>query len=181
MGERVGKMLVDRRSGYKRLTYALVIGVMIIIFMFSSQPGTNSNALSNQFIHVYELAVEHLLFLSDTNKTLLLAKPSHYVRKLAHLTIFAILGSVTFLALWQKRKSFLSCMVLAVLICMLYASLDEWHQYYVAGREAQLSDVLLDTLGASIGILSMGIIQILMQYFEKNIKSILLMILMENR
>ena len=155
MGEVSGK-----RNDYSRVHFVLVIGVMLLIFMLSSQPGTNSNALSNQFIHSYQFAVEHFSFLSDTTRAALLAKPSHYVRKLAHLTIFALLGGTTFLALWQRKKSFLSCMVLSIWICLMYAGLDEWHQYYVIGREANLSDVLLDTLGASIGSLSVGLIQI---------------------
>ena len=42
-------------------------------------------------------------------------------------------------------------MVLSILVCLMYAELDEWHQYYVVGREAQISDVLLDTLGPVLG------------------------------
>ena len=155
MGEMPGK-----KKDYSRVHFVLVIGVMLLIFMLSSQPGTHSNALSNRFIHSYQFAVEHFSFLSDTTRAVLMAKPSHYVRKLAHLTIFALLGGTTFLALWQRKKSFISCMICAIFICLLYAGLDEWHQYYVVGREANLSDVFLDTFGASIGSLSAGLIQL---------------------
>ena len=162
MGEMPGK-----RKVYSRVHFVLVIGVMLLIFMLSSQPGTDSNALSNQFIHSYKFAVEHFPFLSDTTRAVLLAKPSHYVRKLAHLTIFALLGGTTFLTLWQRKKSFLSCMICAVFICLIYAGLDEWHQYYVIGREANLSDVFLDTLGASIGSLIAGLMQIRISFIRK--------------
>ena len=74
--------------------------------MLSSQSGTDSNALSNQFIHSYELAVEHLPLLSDTIKVSLLAKSSHYVRKLAHLAIFAVLGVTAFLLYGKEENLF---------------------------------------------------------------------------
>ena len=88
------------------MTYALVIGVMLLIFMLSSQLGTYSNALSNQFIHSYKFAVEHFPFLSDTTKVVLLAKSSHYVRKLAHLTIFTVLGVNAFLLYGKEENLF---------------------------------------------------------------------------
>ena len=155
MGEMPGK-----KKDYSRVHFVLVTGVMLLIFMLSSQLGTHSNALSSKFIHSYKFAVEHFPLLSDTARAVLLAKPSHYVRKLAHLTIFALLGVTTFFTLWQRKKSFLSCMICTVFICLIYAGFDEWHQYYVVGREANLSDVFLDTFGASIGSLSVGLIQL---------------------
>ena len=85
MGEMPGK-----KKDYSRVHFILVISVMLLIFMLSSQPGTHSNALSSQFIQSYKFAVEHFTFLSDTTREVLMAKPSHYVRKLAHLTIFAV-------------------------------------------------------------------------------------------
>jgi len=44
---------------------------------------------------------------------------------------------------------------------MLYAITDEFHQYFVPGRSAEIRDVLIDSSGAFIGILlTIGIIQI---------------------
>ena len=36
---------------------------------------------------------------------------------------------------------------------ILYAISDEIHQYFVPGRSAEIRDVLIDVLGANIGIL----------------------------
>lgn len=41
---------------------------------------------------------------------------------------------------------------LALLICVLYAISDEIHQHFVPGRGAQVKDVLIDSAGASVGI-----------------------------
>ena len=40
-----------------------------------------------------------------------------------------------------------------IIICILYAISDEIHQLFVPGRSGQVSDVLLDTLGAFTGIM----------------------------
>ena len=34
-----------------------------------------------------------------------------------------------------------------------YAATDEFHQLFVAGRSGQIKDVLIDTIGACIGLL----------------------------
>jgi VanZ family protein len=41
---------------------------------------------------------------------------------------------------------------LTLLICVLYAISDETYQIFVPGRSAQLSDVLIDSVGAVAGI-----------------------------
>lgn len=41
-------------------------------------------------------------------------------------------------------------MIKALLLTILYALSDEWHQSFVKGRSASISDVLIDTTGAVI-------------------------------
>jgi hypothetical protein len=43
-------------------------------------------------------------------------------------------------------------MLLAVALAGLYALTDEFHQLFVPGRSAAALDVLIDTLGASLGV-----------------------------
>ena len=42
---------------------------------------------------------------------------------------------------------------MALLICVLYAVSDEVHQIFVPGRGAEVKDVLIDSAGASVGVL----------------------------
>ncbi len=51
------------------------------------------------------------------------------------------------------RKKLYTLMGLALLICFVYAISDEIHQTFVPGRGAQISDVVLDSLGAGTGII----------------------------
>lgn len=124
-----------------------------MIYLFSSQHGKDSYHLSSQFIQVFKEKVENTPILKSELKERFISKPSFYLRKLAHLTIFALLGMATRIAVGYKSKSRLTGMIIALLICSFYALLDEWHQYYIPGRSAQLIDVVIDMIGASLGII----------------------------
>ena len=89
---------------------------------------------------------------------------SQLVRKCAHLTEFAVLALLFWRAfrkpvrnaprpwLWAEAR-------LALLCTMLYAAGDEFHQLFVASREGKVSDVLLDTSGAALGLLALWIVR----------------------
>ena len=49
--------------------------------------------------------------------------------------------------LWLHRVTLRQKALLASALCMLYAAGDEFHQYFVPGRAAQLSDVAIDAMG----------------------------------
>jgi VanZ family protein len=70
------------------------------------------------------------------------------LKKLAHVTVYAILTVLLFRALQihitHKGHAVLTAAVLAV----LYAFSDEWHQTFVPGREGTLRDVGIDAIGA---------------------------------
>ena len=68
------------------------------------------------------------------------------LRKLAHLTEYAILGA---LLLRATRRPWL-----ALALAALYAASDEVHQHFVEGRHGAPLDVGIDTLGALAGILA---------------------------
>ena len=84
----------------------------------------------------------------------------HYsLRKCAHLTEYAILGILTMRAV--RRSRFASITRAAIsrpvvltswAFCALYAATDEFHQIFVPGRTPEVTDALLDSLGAAIGI-----------------------------
>ena len=51
--------------------------------------------------------------------------------------------------------------IMSMIICIIYASLDETHQLFVYGRTAQVLDVLIDSIGSLISMLIIKIIKIL--------------------
>ena len=58
-------------------------------------------------------------------------------------------------------------MWIAVGICFLYACTDELHQLFSSGRSGQFDDVLLDSIGALLGILLLRCLQSVFRQHRK--------------
>lgn len=72
----------------------------------------------------------------------------------AHLCEYGFLA-----ALWARALSgsvraegFRHALFVAFLLALLYALSDEFHQYFVPGRHADPKDLLVDALGAILGL-----------------------------
>ena len=70
------------------------------------------------------------------------------LKKLAHITVYAILTILLFRALRLHITNKDHAVVTAALLTILYALSDEWHQTFVPGREGTLRDVGIDAIGA---------------------------------
>jgi VanZ family protein len=66
------------------------------------------------------------------------------LRKCAHVTEYAILGFLLLRATGRELP--------ALVLGVLYAASDEFHQHFVHGRHASPVDVLIDSVGLLIGI-----------------------------
>lgn len=62
-------------------------------------------------------------------------------------------GGMLFLSLFLTYEfSDKKRMLLALLIGVEYAAIDEIHQLFVAGRSGQITDVMIDSIGIALGI-----------------------------
>ena len=66
------------------------------------------------------------------------------LRKLAHMTEYAVLGFLLARALGRE--------VPALIVGVAYAVTDEIHQHFVAGRHGAAYDVAIDAAGVLIGV-----------------------------
>jgi len=122
---------------------------MVVIFSASSD--TMSSQHSSRYIgpiarwlfpHLSEQGVDHIVFI---------------VRKCAHLTEYAVLA-VLFWRGWRKplrkdaRPWRSADAGFAVLFVAVYAASDEIHQLFVPHREGKITDVMIDTMGAVVGL-----------------------------
>src|SRR5882724_3914461 len=69
------------------------------------------------------------------------------LRKLAHLTVFAVLTVLLFRAVRLHVARPTHAWLLAMLVATLYACSDEWHQTFVPGRDGTVRDIVIDSLG----------------------------------
>jgi VanZ family protein len=73
------------------------------------------------------------------------------VRKCGHVTEYFIFSLLVLRSLRAGRRGrSLKWALITISIVAAYASIDEFHQSFVPGRTAAVSDVLLDTAGGTI-------------------------------
>lgn len=70
------------------------------------------------------------------------------VKKLAHITEYAVLTILTYRAFWNSGYSKKNALFSAVAFAIFYAITDEIHQSFTPGREPHVRDIVFDTIGA---------------------------------
>jgi VanZ family protein len=73
-------------------------------------------------------------------------------KKGGHVVGYAVLGLAYLHAILPRGLADPRLARVAVLLAALYAVSDEIHQVFVPGRGASVRDVLIDTVGASLGV-----------------------------
>ena len=130
--------------------WVLVLVWMGVIAYLSHQPVYESNELSSAVAAVAIRAVAEVV-----PEATVVVNPSlmnHIVRKGAHVVAYMVLGFLVLNAQYASGAVGVKSLAATMLICVLFAASDEWHQTFVPGRGGQMSDVLLDSVGAVVGI-----------------------------
>ncbi len=133
----------------KVLSWLMVILWMWLIFFQSHKPATESNSLSRGVTEVIVETVEKI----DPDIDIDIRSFNHILRKNAHFFSYLILAILVANALKSSGLNGYRLMALAILICVIYAISDEFHQLFVPGRGGQIKDVIIDSVGALVGIL----------------------------
>lgn len=126
---------------------------MALIFSFSNQKDVDSSKVSDGFIDrtvvkIYKIFNENI---TKEKENEIIEKYTYPIRKLAHYTLYFILGILSFLVVkdYSINKKLI---IYSLLICFLYACSDEFHQLFIIGRSARALDVMIDTFGSLCGI-----------------------------
>jgi VanZ family protein len=128
---------------------AAVLVWMVVIIGFSNQQASDSNALSSGLSDAIATTIRVML----PGLELDAGELNHVVRKLAHALIYLVLGMLVLGTLTKLGVRGGRGVAITLLVCVLFAVSDELHQLFVSGRSGQASDVIIDSIGASIGIL----------------------------
>lgn len=142
----------------KILTIIFIIW-LIVIFIFSSMSGNESNGKSKKTINkaLTEAAtITNDLNITDVNtqstkKIKIIEKLNAPLRKCMHASVYFVLSIIISFVLKMYKINNKKAFILAIVISFLYACTDEFHQIFVAGRTGCFSDVLIDTCGAFLG------------------------------
>ena len=141
------------------IRYLLMICIVIVcctIFRFSSEQSTESSRTS---VGVTKFIVSIIWQDNPEVNTDTLINTIHpIIRKVAHFSIYLLLGTLVMCC----AQTFKGCKEYkfdaSVMLCFFYACTDEFHQLFVPGRSGEFTDVCLDTVGATFGILLVMII-----------------------
>lgn len=136
----------------------LLLGTFSIIFGFSSQDGEKSGGLSKKITEIIISKVPKIEELDEIKKEEIMDRMEKVIRKIAHFSIYTVVGILlmSFMSTYQLKEK--NRMIISTILGILYASFDELHQYFIPGRSAQITDVMIDTLGVLVGICLVSLI-----------------------
>lgn len=78
---------------------------------------------------------------------------SYIVRKMAHFSIYALIGTSLLLFIYEFSKKLLLSSLIAFFLSIIYACYDEYRQLSIPGRSGSIKDVFIDSSGALTGII----------------------------
>lgn len=145
----------------KRLIFGIMMALMLMvaIFGFSTQSGTESNRLSLSITDkvIQELEVRGVLPEPSSDDRL---NVNLILRKVAHGTLYGLLAAMVFgvvlgIVNARSRKSWRAVVYTLVLV-LLIACADEWRQNFT-GRHGTPVDVGIDMVGAVVGVLIISV------------------------
>ncbi len=130
-----------------------VLAWMGLIFYFSAQDAATSSGQSGNLIRLILGWLDPTFeTLSQTIQDARVELLQHAIRKLAHMSIYSVLGALCMIALCTHCLRDRMRVAFALGISACYAVSDEIHQTLIPGRSGELRDVLIDTSGAALGV-----------------------------
>ena len=134
----------------KTISIVSLILWMIVIFSFSSADANKSTGTSDKVITTM-IEIKDKITNNETpnnEKEIIVKNSSFYIRKIAHITEYLILGFLMFNLLKQYS---VTNIYYAIGLSILYSCTDEFHQLFLSGRSGSIRDILIDSIGILIG------------------------------
>ena len=126
----------------------LLILQMWIIFGFSNQNGEESGSISRR---ITEAVTKNISSIQE-EKEKVLRKIEHIIRKLAHFSLYTIIGILLMSLMSTYKIKQRKRILISGSIGLLYAISDEIHQSFIPGRGPQIGDVGIDFCGVMVGM-----------------------------
>jgi len=97
-----------------------------------------------------------------------------FVRKAAHFCIFGLEGFLLGLAMMKTLPERWLGGVLALISCAVVAVLNEYHQSFADGRNCQVRDMIIDSSGALLGVLSGALLLYLIDRISRRRRNVII-------
>lgn len=137
----------------KFLVWIPAIFMAMLIFGFSGQNGEESGGLSHKVAAVIVDFADVFVDIDESQRDAIISNIQFPVRKAAHMTEYAILAVLIYIALAVDGLKYRFRPWISLTLAFLFACSDEFHQLFVPGRCGAFTDVLIDTAGVLIAII----------------------------
>ena len=128
-----------------------VLTLLHVVFIFSNslKNAAESNSHSGFFV---KFVIEFVLGLDYSEQSpVFIADVTHYVRKFAHFSEFALLSIYFLSTALSYGKRIVSSVIPSILFCFAIGCTDEFLQRFSEGRSCQLYDAFIDCAGGIFG------------------------------
>ena len=142
----------NKKTIIKILKFIMMIIWMIVVFIFSNQPGTVSSNTSAGFTQKIIKTIMQKKDFTDEEKNNITQRIEPVMRKIAHYTLYTIGGILIMNVVYEYKIKKNKEIIVSLIIGNIYSITDEVHQYFIDGRSASVLDIGIDTLGVITGI-----------------------------
>ena len=157
---------MNRRKAIIIVLFVITIIILIGIYKLSAMNANNSSDKSTGIIGIFiedTLEITNKYGITDSHPddakiekaSQLLNTP---LRKVMHASVYFVLAfMILFITNYLfHNKKFLISALITILLVIIFAGFDEYHQTFVDGRTGTVKDVIIDTAGGIVGILFYG-------------------------
>lgn len=147
-----------QRTLIRIISLILLALTFVQIFKFSSQDGQASGNLSRKIVRKAIDIFPYTKNISEKTKNKIVEKSQPIIRKLAHFSIYTLVGIFIMSFISTYRIHLKYKFLISILVGLIYAISDEYHQSFTPGRTPSIIDVGIDTSGVILGIIIVLII-----------------------
>lgn len=133
----------------------LIITIILtssMIFGFSNQNAEQSSSISAKITKVITKNIKSIQEKEIDEKERIEQRIHSIIRKIAHYVIYIFLGIQIMFFISTYNINELDQISISLISGMIYSITDELHQAFIPGRAAQITDIMLDSLGVLTGI-----------------------------
>lgn len=135
------------------ISIIVVVGIMLTIYMLSAMPASKSCKASGEIIASVMGRVASITN-SDIDANEVANKLNPIFRESMHAVEYFALSMtlLVFLNIIKCKNN--SKYIIVLVLCLVFACVDEYHQGFVSGRCSSLIDVAIDMIGASFACIA---------------------------
>ena len=146
------------------ILFLMLIETFFVIFGFSNQNAKESSGVSGKITEAVLKNIEYVQKLEKNEKEKVYHRAESVIRKIAHFSIYTVVGILLIAICSTYKIKEIKGIGISFILGVIYATSDEIHQSFIPGRSAQITDVMLDSLGVLFGIF---IFLLIIKIFQK--------------